>query len=131
MTGHAIEFRINAEDPDADFRPSPGSIARFVAPLSSPGVRLETHLTVQDRADAGGIPEPYAVPPWYDSLIAKLIVSGPDRASTLAAAASVLEQTAIEGIRTTLPLHARVLKDPGFQSGAYDVTILSQIMQGV
>jgi len=142
MTGHAIEFRINAEDPDADFRPSPGSIERFVAPLSTPGVRLETHLTVEDaglgaqglgaRASGPHAAYPaYAVPPWYDSLIAKLIVHGPDRASTLAAAAGVLEQTAIEGISTTLPLHARVLKDPGFQSGAYDVTILSHIMQGV
>ena len=129
IKGHALEFRLNAEDPDAGFRPSPGTIARFTAPVGAKGVRLETHLNA--TADGTADPAPYDVPPWYDSLIAKMIVSAPDRAGAIAAAVRALEATRIEGIKTTLPLHLRVLKDPTFLSGAYDVTILSSIMQGV
>jgi acetyl-CoA carboxylase biotin carboxylase subunit len=129
IKGHALEFRLNAEDPDAGFRPSPGTITRFTAPVGAKGVRLETHLNA--TADGAGDPAPYDVPPWYDSLIAKMIVSAPDRAGAIAAAVRALEATRIEGIKTTLPLHLRVLKDPTFLSGAYDVTILSSIMQGV
>ncbi len=131
ICGHALEFRLNAEDPDAGFRPSPGTIARFTAPVDVKGVRLETHLRIASQAASAPAPAPYDVPPWYDSLIAKMIVSGPDRPRAIAAAVAALEATRIEGIKTTLPLHLRVLKDPSFLSGAYDVTILSSIMQGV
>jgi len=118
MKGHAIEFRINAEDPDADFKPSPGVITRFEPP---PGARVETHVPA-------GEPH-YRVPPHYDSLIAKLIVHGTSRAEALRRGAAALAAFRIEGIRTTLPLHRSVLDSPEFQSGGYDVTILERLLQ--
>ncbi|HZI95329.1 MAG TPA: acetyl-CoA carboxylase biotin carboxylase subunit [Patescibacteria group bacterium] len=113
FTGHAIECRINAEDPDDDFRASPGTITAFARPA---GVRVESHIY---DTDAG-----YAVPPWYDSLIAKLIAHGPDRPAAIAKAVKALKEFRIEGIHTTIPLHLRVLEDPGFIKGDYDLTLL-------
>ncbi|HKY33597.1 MAG TPA: acetyl-CoA carboxylase biotin carboxylase subunit [Candidatus Polarisedimenticolia bacterium] len=110
IDGHAVECRINAEDPDQDFRPSPGTITRWAMP---PGARIETHAQ-----------EGYTVPPHYDSLLAKVVVKGPDRASAFAAMAEALEATAIEGIRTTLPLHRRLVRHPAILSGRYDVGLL-------
>jgi acetyl-CoA carboxylase biotin carboxylase subunit len=117
LSGHAIECRVNAEDPDDGFRPSPGTIARFSKP---PGVRVESHI---DDGDTG-----YAVPPWYDSLIAKLIARGPDRAAAIAAAVRALESFHIEGIRTTIPLHLRVLGNADFVSGDYDVGLVETLL---
>jgi acetyl-CoA carboxylase biotin carboxylase subunit len=118
MKGHAIEFRINAEDPDADFKPSPGTITRFEPPE---GVRVETHI-------AAGAPD-YRVPPHYDSLIAKLIVHGRNRADAIKKASAALAKFRIEGVKTTLPLHQRVLASPDFVSGNYDLTILERMLQ--
>jgi len=120
MTGHAIECRLNAEDPDDGFRPSPGTITRFERPA---GIRLDTHLD-DILADGDGS---VTIPPYYDSLIGKLIAHGPDRAAAIAAAVEGLSTMRIEGIRTTIGLHLRILKYPAFASGAYDVTMLDSM----
>lgn len=104
-SGHAIEFRINAEDPDNDFRPSPGTITRFEVP-TGPGVRIETYLTQGAK-----------ISPYYDSMVAKLIVWGSDREETLQRARRALDEFAIEGIPTTIPFHKRVLDTAIFQAG--------------
>jgi acetyl-CoA carboxylase biotin carboxylase subunit len=102
--GHAIEFRINAEDP-VTFAPSPGRIAAFHPP-GGPGVRV-------DSAAYQG----YLIPPHYDSLIAKLIVHGRDRAEAIMRGRRALDTFVVEGIRTTIPLHRRILDDPDFRAG--------------
>lgn len=104
-SGHAIEFRINAEDPDNDFRPSPGTITRFEVP-TGPGVRIETYLTQGAK-----------ISPYYDSMVAKLIVWGSDREEALQRARRALDEFAIEGIPTTIPFHKRVLDTAIFQVG--------------
>ena len=103
--GHAIEFRINAEDPDNGFRPCPGTITRFEAP-SGPGVRVEAYVRTGSR-----------ISPYYDSLVAKLIVSGQDRAEALARGRRALDEFVIEGIQTTIPFHRRVLENEVFCAG--------------
>ncbi len=103
--GHAIEFRINAEDPDASFRPCPGTITRFEAP-SGPGVRVEAYVRTGSQ-----------ISPYYDSLVAKLIVSGQDRAEALARGRRALDEFVIEGIQTTIPFHRRVLENEVFCAG--------------
>lgn len=103
--GHAIEFRINAEDPNAGFRPCPGTITRFEAP-SGPGVRVEAYVRTGSR-----------ISPYYDSLVAKLIVSGQDRAEALARGRRALDEFVIEGIQTTIPFHRRVLENEVFCAG--------------
>jgi acetyl-CoA carboxylase biotin carboxylase subunit len=105
--GHSIECRITAEDPET-FIPSPGRITAFIPP-GGPGVRVDT------AAYAGGV-----VPSYYDSLVAKLIVHGRDRAEALARMRRALEMFVIEGIKTTLPLHRRILNDARFVAGDYD-----------
>jgi acetyl-CoA carboxylase biotin carboxylase subunit len=100
--GHAIEFRINAEDPTADFRPASGTIQVWSPPLG-PGVRVDTHCYVG-----------YRVPPFYDSLLAKVIVWGTSRHEALARARRALGEFAIDGIRTTLPFHLWLLDQPDF-----------------
>ncbi len=107
-TGHAIECRINAEDPD-DFSPSPGLVGEWVAPGGF-GVRLDTH------AGAG-----YRMPPFYDSLLAKLIVHGATREDALARMRAALAEMRVGGIRTTLPLHRALMADPGFAEGGVDI----------
>lgn len=102
---HAIEFRINAEDPAAGFRPCPGTITRFDLP-GGPGVRVDTHL----RAGA-------KVPPTYDSLIAKLIVWGNTREEALSVAKRALEEFNIEGIATTIPFHLAAIENDAFRAG--------------
>ena len=101
--GHAIECRINAEDPARDFAPSPGRVARWDAP-SGPGVRLDTHCF-----------EGCVVPPYYDSLLAKLIVWGEDRDCAVARALAALEDFNVEGVSTTIPFHRDVLSHPDFR----------------
>ncbi len=102
--GHAIEFRINAEDPET-FAPSPGRVS-FLALPGGPGVRVDTHLY------AG-----YSIPPYYDSLVAKLIVHGRDREEAIARGRRALTSLEIEGIRTSLALHLRILDDRDFREG--------------
>ena len=103
--GHAIEFRINAEDPDNDFRPSPGTITRFEVP-TGPGVRIETYLTQGAK-----------ISPYYDSMVAKRIVWGSDREEALQRARRALDEFAVEGIPTTISFHKRVLDTAIFQAG--------------
>lgn len=103
--GHAIEFRINAEDPAHGFRPCPGTITRFEAP-AGPGVRVESYVRSGSR-----------ISPYYDSLVAKLIVSGQDREEALARARRALGEFVIEGIETTIPFHKRVLDNEAFKAG--------------
>jgi acetyl-CoA carboxylase, biotin carboxylase subunit len=105
LRGHAIECRINAEDPAAGFRPSPGTVTSAVFP-AGPGVRVDTHV------EAGS-----AVPPQYDSLLAKLIVSGSSRAEALARLRGALARCEIGGVATTLPLHAALAADAEFTEG--------------
>jgi acetyl-CoA carboxylase, biotin carboxylase subunit len=112
--GAAMEFRINAEDPDADYRPSPGKITRLELP-GGPGVRLDTAIY------AG-----YSIPPFYDSLVAKLIVWGRDRQEAIARGRRALHEFTIDGIKTTIPLHLRLLGDADFQRGAYHTQYLDE-----
>jgi acetyl-CoA carboxylase biotin carboxylase subunit len=109
--GHAIECRINAEDPAHDFRPSPGVIRAFEIALDrGPGrVRVDTHV------EAG-----YEVPPYYDSLVAKVIAHAPSRAQAIETMLNTLRATRIEGIATTIPLSIAVLESAEFRSGEYD-----------
>ena len=110
--GHAMECRINAEDPAHDFRPSPGKITDFHMPGGF-GVRVDTH------AYAG-----YSVPPYYDSLTAKLIVYAQTREGAINKMAGALEEFVIEGIRTTIPFHRQVMGNDKFRSGRFDTSFL-------
>lgn len=103
--GHAIECRINAEDPDRSFLPSPGKIDAYIAP-GGPGVRVDSH------AYPG-----YSIPPYYDSLISKLVVWGRDRTEAIQRMQRALDEYAITGIKTTIPFHQKVLAHPQFQAG--------------
>lgn len=113
LDGHAIECRINAEDA-VTFMPSPGLVKRFETP-GGPGVRVDTHLY-------GG----YSIPPNYDSLIAKLIVHGPDRETAMARMRIALAELVVEGIHTNVALHQRILADAGFRQGARNIHYLEQ-----
>lgn len=112
--GHAIECRINAEDPSNNFMPSPGDIKSFHLPGGF-GVRVDTHCY------AG-----YRVPPNYDSLIAKLIVFAPTRGDAIDKMAGALEEFTIEGIKTTIPFHQRVMKNKLFRDGTFDTSFIDQ-----
>jgi acetyl-CoA carboxylase biotin carboxylase subunit len=104
--GHAIECRINAEDPET-FAPSAGRVTMWVPPGGF-GVRVDSHLMA-----------PYAVPPFYDSLLAKIIVRGRDRAEAIARMRRALAETLVEGVKTTIPFHRKVLADPAFVEGGF------------
>ena len=114
--GHAIECRINAEDPARNFAPSPGRIEEF-RPPGGPGVRLDTH------AYAG-----YRIPPNYDSMIGKLIVHRKTRAEAIAAMKRALGEFHIAPIRTTIPLHLQIMDNPNFQSGDVDTGFVERVM---
>ena len=114
--GHAIEFRINAEDPDQNFRPSPGKIQSLNFPGGF-GVRIDSHIY-----------HSYIIPPFYDSLIAKLIVWGSDRDHAIARGKRSLEEFVIEGIKTTIPFHLKVLEDKRFKSGNFDTGFLDDFI---
>lgn len=103
--GHAIEFRINAEDPEHGFRPCPGTITRFEPP-AGPGVRVESYIRSGSK-----------ISPYYDSLVAKVIVHGQDREEAIARGKRALDEFIIEGIATTIPFHRRVLENAVFCSG--------------
>ncbi len=111
--GHAIECRINAEDPFHDFRPSPGKITDFHMPGGF-GVRVDTH------SYAG-----YHVPPYYDSLIAKLVVYAQTREGAINKMASALDEFTIQGIKTTIPFHRQVMRNEKFRSGKFDTSFLN------
>ncbi len=115
--GHAIECRINAEDHEHGFRPSPGVITYFYKP-GGPGLRVDSH------AYAG-----YAVPSHYDSMIGKLIASGKNRAEALRRMEIALEEMIVEGIRTTLPFHQLALRHPRFQAGDLDTHFVEALLK--
>ena len=115
--GHSIEFRINAEDPEKGFRPSPGKITSVHFPGGF-GVRVDSHIYSS-----------YSIPPFYDSLIAKLIVWGQDRNHALARARRALDEFVVEGIKTTIPFHLQVLQDERFLSGNFDTGFLDNFFK--
>lgn len=112
--GHAIEFRINAEDPDNNFRPSPGKISSLHFPGGF-GVRNDSHIY-----------QSYSIPPYYDSLIAKLIVWGKNRENAIMRGKRALNEFIVEGIKTTIPFHLKVLEDSRFRSGNFDTSFLEK-----
>jgi acetyl-CoA carboxylase biotin carboxylase subunit len=108
LSGHSIECRINAEDPSAGFKPSPGVITTWIAP-GGKDVRLDTH------AHAG-----YRIPPFYDSMIGKLIVRGRTRAEAIATLLNALDEFVVEGVKTTIPLHKEILRSEAFRLAKMD-----------
>jgi len=113
IRGHAIECRINAEDPET-FMPSPGTITGFHAP-GGPGIRMESHIY-----------DGYRVPPNYDSMIAKVISHGNDRATAIARMRVALDEMVVNGIKTNIPLHKWLLTDPGFLEGGFNIHYLEK-----
>lgn len=113
--GHAFEFRVNAEDPET-FAPSPGLIEQLVLP-GGPGVRVDTHIY------AG-----YRVPPYYDSLLGKLLVHGADREEAMIRSRRALEMFKITGVKTSIPLQLRILNDPDFRAGNIDTHFMERFL---
>jgi acetyl-CoA carboxylase biotin carboxylase subunit len=105
LRGHAIECRINAEDPNQNFRPHPGKISGYLPP-GGPGVRVDSHVYTD-----------YVIPPYYDSLIGKLIVWGPDRETAIKRMRRALKECAITGVPTTIGFHQRIIEHPVFLAG--------------
>jgi len=116
LRGHSMECRINAEDPET-FLPCPGTISKFRLPGGF-GVRVDTHCYPG-----------YTISPYYDSLIAKVIVHGEDRAEAIARARRAVEEFAVEGIKTTIPFHQRVFKDPEFMKGRTHTGFLERLYE--
>jgi acetyl-CoA carboxylase, biotin carboxylase subunit len=114
--GHAIECRINAEDPDHNFRPNPGRISGYLPP-GGPGVRMDSHVYTE-----------YEIPPYYDSLIGKLIVWGQDRPTAIERMKRALRECAITGLTTTLGFHQKVLEAPDFIQGDIYTNFVEQVM---
>ena len=115
LKGHAIECRINAEDPDHDFRPCPGTISGYLPP-GGPGVRIDSHIYTD-----------YQIPPYYDSLIAKLIVWGPDRPTAINRMKRALRECAITGLTTTVGFHQKVMDIPQFLEGNVYTNFIQEI----
>jgi acetyl-CoA carboxylase biotin carboxylase subunit len=116
FTGHAIECRVNAEDPET-FAPSPGVIHAFSVP-GGPGVRVDTFAHSE-----------CTIPPYYDSMIAKIIVHGRDRQEAIARMRRTLEMTVIEGIKTSIPLHLKILSDPDFVAGRLSTAFMERYLR--
>ncbi|MEN9735113.1 MAG: hypothetical protein RLZ45_3108 [Verrucomicrobiota bacterium] len=116
--GHAMECRINAEDPFGDFRPCPGRIEMYYAPGGG-GVRIDSH------AYAG-----YTIPPYYDSMIGKLITVGRDRAEAMNRMSRALSEYMITGVKTTIPFEQAILQDPDFRRGNYTTNFVERILSG-
>ncbi|GHT47702.1 acetyl-CoA carboxylase biotin carboxylase subunit [Endomicrobiia bacterium] len=114
ILGHAIECRINAEDPDKDFIPSPGTIGKLYLP-GGPGIRLDTHVY-----------SGYTIPPYYDSLIAKIIAFGSNRSESIAKMQRALREVEIEGIKNTSSLHAKIMSNEKFRRGSVSTNFLSK-----
>jgi acetyl-CoA carboxylase biotin carboxylase subunit len=113
--GHAIEFRINAEDPDHEFRPSAGIVERYHAP-GGPGIRVDSHLFTG-----------YEVPPYYDSLLGKVIVWGPDRATAIARGRVALEELVVDGLITNVAMHQALLSSEAFLDGKMTTNLLDRV----
>jgi acetyl-CoA carboxylase, biotin carboxylase subunit len=113
---HAIECRINAEDPDNNFQPSPGTIDLYYAP-GGRGVRIDSHIYSK-----------YTIPPYYDSLIAKLICVGSTRYSTVRRMARALSEYLITGIKTTIPFHVKIMQDAAFLRGEFDTGFVERLV---
>jgi len=113
--GHAIEFRINAEDPEREFRPAAGIVERYLAP-GGPGVRMDSHLF------AG-----YEVPPFYDSLLGKLVVWGPTRESAIERGRVALDELIVEGLVTNIPIHQAILTSEAFLDGRMTTNLLDRV----
>jgi acetyl-CoA carboxylase, biotin carboxylase subunit len=116
VRGHSIECRINSEDPENDFRPSPGRITALRLP-GGPGVRWDSHI----YAD-------YVVPPYYDSLLGKLIVQAPTRVEAIATMRRALDELVIEGVQTTIQLQRRIFRDADFIAGRVDTTWVERVL---
>jgi acetyl-CoA carboxylase biotin carboxylase subunit len=115
MNGHAIECRINAEDPEKNFMPCPGLVTRFLAP-GGPGVRVDSHLF-----------SGYTVPPYYDSLVAKVICWGQTREEALARMRRALGELVIDGVKTTAGFHQRLLGHEQFQNGEFHTQYVQEV----
>jgi acetyl-CoA carboxylase biotin carboxylase subunit len=115
--GHAIECRITAEDPARNFEPNAGTVTGFIAP-GGPGIRLDTHLFPG-----------YIAPPYYDSLLAKLICWGQDRNEAIARTERALQEFVIGGIKTTVPFHLGVLHDPLFRRAELSTNFIPQYLE--
>ena len=116
INGHAIEFRINAEDPDRNFMPQAGLVETW-APPGGPGIRMDSHVR------AG-----YRVPPNYDSMVGKLIVHAPDRATCIQRSLGALKEFKVGPIKTTIPLHMRLLREPQFVNATHDIKYVERLL---
>ncbi|OUC14242.1 MAG: acetyl-CoA carboxylase biotin carboxylase subunit [Alkalinema sp. CACIAM 70d] len=116
LKGHAIECRVNAEDPEHNFRPSPGRISGYLPP-SGPGVRMDSHVYTD-----------YEIPPYYDSLIGKLIVWGEDRPAAIRRMKRALRECAVTGLPTTIAFHQKILDTPEFQKGDIYTNFVDKVM---
>jgi acetyl-CoA carboxylase biotin carboxylase subunit len=118
LSGHAIECRVNAEDASAGFKPSPGLVERFEPPADAKGVkvRVDTHVK-------GG----YRIPVYYDSMICKLIVHGPNREAARLGMLDALSRFKVEGIKTTIPAHQKILQEKDFAAGQYDTGMVGKM----
>lgn len=114
FTGHAIELRLNAEDPDMNFAPFPGTVELFNTPVHD-GLRVDSFIY-----------SGYRIPPYYDSMIAKLIVHGKDRADAIRRCQRALDETMIEGIKTTIPFHKKLLGNVNFVNSDYDINFIDE-----
>ena len=118
MRGHAIEFRINAEDTEHDFRPQAGVVETYLPP-GGPGVRMDSHMY-----------SGYEVPPYYNSLLGKLIVWGPDRATAIARSRVALDELVVDGVVTNVPLHRALLNHSTFLDGEFTTNLLDRVGSG-
>ena len=115
IRGHAIEFRINAEDPERDFRPSAGIVERYLVP-GGPGIRMDSHIYPG-----------YEVPPYYDSLLGKLIVWGATREAAIARAAAALDELVVDGVVTNVAIHKALLASDVFLDGKMTTNLLDRV----
>jgi acetyl-CoA carboxylase, biotin carboxylase subunit len=115
-SGCAVECRVNAEDPAKDFQPAPGRVTRVSWPVG-PDIRVDTHIGAGSR-----------IPPFYDSLMAKIVAHGPDRSAALLRLRGAISAARVEGVATNLPFHARVLSDPEFLAGAVDTGYVARLL---
>ena len=115
LKGHAVEARLYAEDPQRDFLPATGRLTHLYFPAGIPGVRVESHIY-----------SGYKVPPYYDSMIGKLIAHGADRDAAFARMRSALSEVVIEGIKTNVPLHQEIFQHAAFQAGGTDIHYLEK-----
>ncbi|MDE2841512.1 MAG: acetyl-CoA carboxylase biotin carboxylase subunit, partial [Chloroflexota bacterium] len=113
--GHAIECRLTSEDPEHDFRPESGEVSIFLAP-GGPGIRVDSHLY-----------SGYVVPPHYDSLIAKVIAWAPGRTEAIDRMLRALDECVIDGVKTNLDFHRRILRAQSFREGSFDANLLNLV----